>query len=354
METKILVIGYYGAKNIGDELLLKATSHILKENIENANISAITYDKSYTEKNSSINGISRNRFTNILREINDNSVIIVGGGSLLQNKTSNRSLIYYLTLLWYSIKRGKKVYLLGNGIGPISEGVFKNITLNILGKIDRITVRDIDSYKYLKIHGIKNVFLSSDLVYNIEHIFNKEKVNTKGKIGINLRNWENIGEIKDQIVQLVKVFSSRGIEIKLISFQKNNDNLILKELIDLMNENFEVIEIESQEDIEYAYKDLDMMIGMRLHSLILSTIFEIPFIGIVYDPKVKSFCISNEQEYIEYFEEESILKKKAEKVYLNREIFIDRIKINNEISKKNSIENIKLIKRIKGEIDEKN
>lgn len=353
MKTKILIIGYYGAKNIGDELLLKATAQILEENINNIEISAITYDKNYTERNTNINGISRNKFSNILREINNNDFIIVGGGSLLQNKTSNRSLIYYLMILWYALKTGKKVYLLGNGIGPISEGVFKNITLNILKKMERITVRDIESYKYLKNNEVKNVFLGSDLVYNIEDIFEIENKYNNRKIGINLREWNNIKDIIKEIIPLIKFFSEKNIEVKLISFQKNNDNLVLQEIVNKIGYELEIVELETPEDIKKAYSDLDLLIGMRLHSLIVSSLFEIPFMGIVYDPKVKSFCISNDQEYIENFDEENSILKKAEEIYLNREFFIEKIKLNNKILKENSKENIALIKKIKGEIDGK-
>jgi polysaccharide pyruvyl transferase WcaK-like protein len=87
---RILIIGYYGSGNAGDEALLRAAVNLLNKVYTKPDITAITYSVKDTEKTHGIKGISRNKYMDIVQGIINSDILVGGGGSMLQNVTSIR------------------------------------------------------------------------------------------------------------------------------------------------------------------------------------------------------------------------------------------------------------------------
>ena len=116
----------------------------------------------------------------ILKAIFSNDILISGGGSLLQNKTSNFSLFYYLFIIFLAKLFFKKTIIFAQGIEPIKGFLPKFFTKIILKKCDFITVRDIKSQELLKSWKINSTLVSDpaySLVQNIEINQNKRSKN---------------------------------------------------------------------------------------------------------------------------------------------------------------------------------
>lgn len=125
--VKVLIIGYYGAGNIGDEVLLDATIDLLKTIYESPSVTVLTNDTVDTKENRQVEAVNRNSYFQVIKIIKGSDIVIGGGGSMLQNVTSNKSLIYYLGILNLAKLFRKKVALLGNGIGPIKREFYKKL-----------------------------------------------------------------------------------------------------------------------------------------------------------------------------------------------------------------------------------
>ena len=286
---KVLVVGYYGSDNIGDEILLKATINLLRKTYDNPEITAITYSVKNTEKNHGINGISRNKYFQIIKGIKGVDLVVGGGGSMLQNITSNRSLMYYLAILSLAKIFGKKVVLLGNGIGPLRGKLFIKLTMRILSSLDAIVLRDEESYNYLKSYNLENIYLGNDLAFTLD--VDKSIKEEQRKIVINLRKWFYNDEFISTIKKFIEYLSDKGYQVVLLPFQRGNDDVILKSIEkDLNSSNVIFIDGNDYNKIMNEIASCKLFIGMRLHGLIFSSIFNKPFIGLSYDPKVSIFA----------------------------------------------------------------
>ncbi|HBH12732.1 MAG: Polysaccharide pyruvyl transferase [Clostridiales bacterium 38_11] len=318
MNKRAFIIGYYGSNNLGDELLLSETIKILQPYIKIENIKVLSYNVELTCKIHGISGVSRNKYINILKTIIDSDFIIGGGGSMLQNVTSNRSLIYYLVLINLAFLFKKKVILLGNGIGPINGAIQKRLVKKTLKKISYLHLRDIASYEWINGSDSDKIDLGVDLALHETEINKRPKTDC---VIVNLRNWENIDALKTTIKDLVNYIEDSGYEVILLSMQKGNDDHVLQSLGKV--DTFDDLEALKQKISSARY-----IIGMRLHVLILSAAFSIPFIGLAYDPKVSSFCKEMNQPYFDCFGD------------LNSEVVIETFKMM-EKSENQSIETIK-------------
>ena len=117
---KILISGYYGFNNIGDESILKAVIDNLYEKLDGIEVTVLSRDPGSTAEKYGVRSKNRKSAMAILSEIKRCDLLISGGGSLLQDVTSGRSIIYYLMIIKAALVMGKKVFIYSQGIGPIN------------------------------------------------------------------------------------------------------------------------------------------------------------------------------------------------------------------------------------------
>jgi polysaccharide pyruvyl transferase CsaB len=341
---KVLLAGYYGFNNIGDEAILEMFLKILVKKIDKKNIRILTADPEKTEKKFKIKGIDRYSFYKVNKAIKEADVVLVGGGSLLQDVTSKKSIYYYLYIIYVTKLLNKKIGLLSQGIGPIKGKINRFITGKVLKKVDYVSVRDEDSMHELISIGLndKDITFAADPVINYK---TKSRTTNRGKIkiGFSIREWgeSNIIEI---VKKLVERFDEDKFEFIFIPFHYDEDVKILNN-IEFKHKNCIVIrDRKSIDEIYNIISNLDLMVGVRLHSLIFASAASIPVVGISYDPKVKNFLKSIGEKNI--FEINSLDGDKLyqEIIYKLEDKKINKEKI--EQLKKTEKNNIKIIERL--------
>lgn len=267
--ARILLFGYYGFGNFGDELLLAS----IKQHLSDHDLTVISGNCKQTENLHQLKAISRKQFW-----LNPGSydIFLVGGGSILQNTTSNRSLIYYLGAIKRAQHLGMDVYLMAQGLGPL-RGIWSQMALKSLRGI-HLTVRDRQSLTIAQNCGLK-----ADLVADLALSYSNYPPKKQGKvIGIALRDGFGL----NSFLQLDWLLTD-NIEKRLFAFHNKDYELCLKVARFLPNAH--TVKMEKLQDLEY-FSDLELLWGMRLHSLIVATAMGIPALGISYDPKVTAFC----------------------------------------------------------------
>lgn len=300
---EILISGYYGFKNSGDDALLKAIIKDLKENKESPNIVVLSANPKETEKLYRVKAINRLNMFKIFRHMKNAEMLISGGGTLIQDGTSTKSLWYYLAVIKAALAKNVKVMLYANGVGPLKRESNIKITEKILNKVNLITLRDSDSERTLKQIGVTEpkTFVTADPVFGLEcadetsgrELLSKAGVPSDSKIlGVSVRKWEDTGKGFEETLAKVcdYFFEKYGYYTVFIPMQCEKDIPVSENIARKMKSKSTVIKKRcSVEEMTSIFKCLDVCIGMRLHSLIYSASESVPLIGLAYDPKIVSF-----------------------------------------------------------------
>ncbi len=148
---RLLVAGYFGCGNVGDDAILQG---LLCETAGKASVTALTGRPREDRRRFGIPCIGRRRLLPILLAMRRSDAFLCGGGSLLQNASSRRSLSYYLLLLRLARWTGCRVILYAAGIGPLYGERAKQRVARVLSRCDFISLRDPRSYRMLSAMGI--------------------------------------------------------------------------------------------------------------------------------------------------------------------------------------------------------
>jgi polysaccharide pyruvyl transferase CsaB len=229
-------------------------------------------------------------------------LLISGGGSLLQNVTSTRSLLYYLGVLWLAKRFGKKSMVYAQGIGPVTGGAARLLTRSILNKVDLITVRDEASKAYLSDLGVNkpDVQITSDPAFvmepapaeEVDEILRNSGVPCGTPlIGISVREWRGRATWLPVLAKGIETAASRiGAAVVFLPMQKEQDMGVCIQVASGMSVPTAVITGQpSANQILSVVGRMTLLVGMRLHGLIFAASEAIPFAGISYDPKVDAF-----------------------------------------------------------------
>jgi len=258
------------------------------------------------------------------------------------------------------------------GIGPVNKQINKKLVKWILNKVDLITVRDNPSKELLENLGVlkPSIYVNSDPVFLLKkknlnnvidsHPFIQQLINSDDRplIGVSVREYKGNGLDSKRIFAQVADYLIEKYKAKIIffPFKFDEDVHISEEILSLMRNKAEVLKIKLEpEELLSVLSRLFLVVGVRLHSIIFSSMANIPFIAFNYDPKVKYFVedlglsevlletgesisLKNIQKKIEYIRENNdkikdILLEKAnnleEKALVNNELVFrnnDKIK----------------------------
>jgi polysaccharide pyruvyl transferase CsaB len=257
------------------------------------------------------------QFDRVTAKIRQVDAVIVGGGGILQEYSGwspqnevgklARGMNYYGQVVNLAYKLGKPLYFYGIGIGPFFTSQGKQYAIDLLCKAQAITVRDEKSDQFLEKHLSGTRYrMTDDPALNLESIpaqqskllLQREGVpNGKPLVGICLRPWFFQTNEKEQLMRRIAkaantIVQQEGAHLLLLPFSRyRGDQLMMKELTGRLNANTYTL-------LEKAYEpkmmkgicgQLSLMIGMRLHSLILAASMGVPVIGLTYDDKVTQF-----------------------------------------------------------------
>ncbi len=281
--TKYVVSGYIGFDNFGDEAIAQVLTSYLKNN----GAEKITLISSNPEKTSKKYDVNSAGMLDFIRPIFESDVLISGGGSLLQDLTSLKSLLYYLAVIMTALVLNKKVVIFAQGFTPFRTRIGKFLTKFVLKRCQKITVRDEKSQQLLLDMGIKSEVIP-DPVFGIE----TPKIEHSG-VGVQLRSFPTITpEFLEALAEEVSVRFA-GQKIKLISLQDSLDLPILNDfakILQLKGEKCEIVTGLGVNDAVNVISSLEHLIGMRFHACLVGAKAGVKVLGINYDIKVETLA----------------------------------------------------------------
>ena len=219
MVKKVVISGYYGADNFGDEAILETLIQRLKKN--EADITVISTNPDKTSKTHNVNSIKSFALSKVIKQISKSDVLISGGGSLLQDVTSVKSLFYYLFVIFVAQFFKKEVIIFAQGIGPINNKIGEFFTKKLLKKCRWVSVRDEKSLFLLRGWGIKTE-LVCDPLYDLELAAS----NSENRVGVQLRSFKTLSEkLLITLANRIAIdFSDKEIEVTINNPEMNDQN----------------------------------------------------------------------------------------------------------------------------------
>jgi polysaccharide pyruvyl transferase CsaB len=305
MSSSIVISGYYGSKNAGDEAMLAAMIEVLADLDPKVNITVISANPADTERRHGIRAINWLSLPQILKALRQSDLLVSGGGSLLQNVTSGRSLYYYMGILLAAKIVGTPIMLYAQGIGPIYGRVARTLMCWVGNHVKQITVRDEGSLGELEQLQISRppIEVTADPVLAI-HPVDKgigrmilkayRADGAKPLVGISVREWRGWKHYKAIIAatadQIADEFDAR---IVFLPMQYPEDVKVAQMIARQMKTKPIVLNDEyTTSELLSIVGNLDLLIGVRLHALIFAGVMSVPMIGLSYDPKIDRFLES--------------------------------------------------------------
>lgn len=296
---KIIICGNYGAGNLGDEMILEGMLESLESVIPNAEITIFSGNPKQTFEKTKLNSVEKfptgikSFLKSIFRKNNAKQVVkecdyfILGGGGLFGSLTFRANLIWGIQA-WQVYRHKKPVIMYGQSIGQL-KGLRKIIVKKLFNKADFIALRDTESKKRLESLGImQKIHMIPDLAFNITKVPKNSGLKEHKELIVALRGNGGLNKNSKNIIrEFLQDLISKNWKIRVINFQKNIDEKLHKEITkDLQNT--ETLDIKNTKQLLEAYSTADLVLGMRLHSIISAIKTETPFIAISYADKVKN------------------------------------------------------------------
>ena len=303
---KVLLSGYYGFDNAGDEAVLYAIIQTLRQAKPDIDITVLSNQPEQTAQAFGVKAVNRWSKGGLLKAVKQCDVLISGGGSLLQDVTSKNGIIYYLGIIKLAQMMKKKVMIYAQGIGPVMHSRNRKLVRKILNKADAITVRDLDSRMELMQMGVyREIMVCSDPVMGIPVEEIDAEVgkgllvqggmapnNTKPVLMVAARDWQHSERLFTEVAAYCDYAVQEGWQVILLPFHYPADVEASRHIVAQMQHGSDAVVLAdnySPQDTMALLKNADLILGMRLHSLIMGAALGKPMIALSYDPKVSSF-----------------------------------------------------------------
>ncbi|WP_096202408.1 polysaccharide pyruvyl transferase CsaB [Bacillus sp. FJAT-45350] len=298
----VVLSGYYGFHNVGDDAILLSIISALKEEDPNIEITVLSNDPEDTKKVYGVNAVNRWKLKEVLNVIRSSDGLISGGGSLLQDKTGMKSVIYYSGVMMIAKLVGKPFFIYAQGIGPVDKTSNQRIVKSIISKAKKVTIRDEESKELLENIRVKNeITLVPDPVLGLEaSAFESPWLNsieiTKPIVAVSVRDWPSEVNYKERIAQSLDETARKGYEIVFLPMHGEHDEVSSKEVLAMMKEKVIIAPHDAsiEEKVAIIGKS-HLLVGMRLHALIFAAVTRTPFVALSYDPKIDSFASQSNQ-----------------------------------------------------------
>ena len=355
---RILISGYYGFSNAGDEAVLSAVIGGLRAAVgDGVEIAVLSASPEETASAHGVSAVPRASVQHVTSALKWCDLLISGGGSLIQDATSFRSLAYYLAVIALAKLYRRKVMILGQGIGPLRRIISRRLARRVLNKADLITVRDSQSAGLLEDLGVRKppIRITADPTFLIEPCESEEAIRLISEIGlsadddiiaVSLRRWRTRGIERSAAEALAVLAEKLPAKLLLLTMHIPEDAVLARQVQEAVGLPERIVVQPKPWTAGRLLGVLGrcrLVVGMRLHALIFAAAAGAPSIGIAYDPKVERFLAAASQESISLAEAASgLLAERVINAWEARDALASRLSETVPAMKDAAAENIRL------------
>ncbi|MCI9156088.1 MAG: polysaccharide pyruvyl transferase CsaB [Lawsonibacter sp.] len=298
---RVVMSGYYGFANAGDDAILESIKQAIQAVSDDVSVTVLSNDPELTRKQYGLEAIPRFRVLRVFSALRRSDALLSGGGSLLQDTTSTRSLLYYLSVIRCAQLLNKPVMLYANGVGPVRKPVNRRRVKKVVERATLVTLRDHSSARELTEMGISRpVQVTADPVFHLMPAGLDKSLKLLAAAGIpqdrpfvaaSVREWPNTETFWPALAGLCDHLRRKhGLEILFLLMQPERDREPTARVRSMMEEPSYVLDVPTTpRELMGALGQAKLCLAMRLHTLIFAARMAVPAMGLVYDPKVASY-----------------------------------------------------------------
>lgn len=313
----VMICGAYGKDNAGDDAILEAIISEIHSIDPDMPVTVLSRAPKDTSVSYRIGSIHTFNFPAFIHKMRKTQLYISGGGSLIQDVTSTRSLLYYLAGITLANQLGNKVQMYGCGVGPVSSTVNRKRAARVINRhVDAITLREDNSLETLKDMGVTEpvIRLAADpaltLLPDPDETVESRLIASgipldREYICFAVRTWAGFDEKAGEFAKAADYAYSRyGLLPVFMPVEPGRDIKAAGMVMSEMTAPCYLLEApETGGAAMGLMKRMSALVSMRLHALVFAAGSGIPLIGVVYDPKVSSFLdYIGESRYIDLAE----------------------------------------------------
>ena len=297
--TRVVLSGYYGFRNLGDDAILLALRDRLREAVPGATLLALSKRPQETRERCGVEAANRFNPFAVRRAIQSASCFVSGGGSLLQDHTSTRSLLYYTTLIRMAHHYGKRIMFYANGIGPVEKAADRKLVRAVAELADVTTLRDGESLAALREMGVKNpnITVTADPVYALpggdrqrgRAILDRLGVPAdRPAVGLSVRFARGTETNAAEFARFCDAVSERSSVVFLDMQQPGDSAASAAVRAHMKHPSWELSAPYDPQTMADALSCMEAAVSTRLHSMIFAACAGVPVLAVVYDPKVSA------------------------------------------------------------------
>ncbi|MEK3883921.1 polysaccharide pyruvyl transferase CsaB [Paenibacillus sp. PL2-23] len=307
---RIAVSGYYGFRNSGDEAVLRSILLALEKAAAEQGVQVqpvvLSADPEWTSRMYGVESAHRMRPGDLLRTLRSCDGLISGGGSLLQDVTSAKTIPYYVGVLKLAQWLGKPTFVYAQGIGPVNRRAMYPLIRSAMRRSRYVSVRDAESAALLARMGVSpdRIEVVPDPVMGlplppgtVPAARGGAAAETPPVLGVSLRRWREDGADMARAAEaLVALSKRRPVRLRFLPFHTPSDGvtseLVMERLSGRLGEGSSAELAAPGDDPQAMLLEVsrcDALLGMRLHALIYAANQRVPLLGLSYDPKIDQF-----------------------------------------------------------------
>lgn len=316
---RILVCGWLGSTNLGDELVFAGMRSLIAQTFASPTICAVSVDPQATVRDHGVTAIDHRRVDRIERAARTADLVVLGGGGLIQDRTSALNLPYHLSRLGLAALGSTPLVALALGVGPLTTRLGRRLA-STLRWAQAVTVRDEPSRELLEGLGVP-AELAADAAFHLDRpLEGGSAIEAAGGaaaaaatggggedvIAVCLRSWstrrhrlpagwrrggtqEPAWFVPTMARGLEAAARSTGLPIRFIALQTDRDQAIHRAVAEAMDIPAELV-VPTRRSLVQEIGRARLVVGMRYHAGIAATLSGRPSVLIGYDPKVDALA----------------------------------------------------------------
>ncbi|WP_373232254.1 polysaccharide pyruvyl transferase CsaB [Cohnella sp.] len=330
--SRLVLSGYYGFRNSGDEAVLKSILTALETAGREAGMKVepivLSGDPEWTSRQYGVEAVHRTKLSEVWKTLKSSDGLISGGGSLLQDATGLGSIPYYLGIMEMARWCGKPTFVYAQGIGPVNRKMFQPFIKRAFRKSAYVSVRDEESAILLRRYGVPqgSIEVVPDPVMGLpsggghegsaEELDAQpssrsggaslgaeaklrgsaaaiaEETDTRPIVGVSVRFWRSDrADLVRAAAALEALAGRHAVRLRFLPFHHGADEDASRYVMERLSGAPATL-APAHDDPQQMLREVGrcaLLIGMRLHSLIYAANQHVPLLGLSYDPKIDQF-----------------------------------------------------------------